>query len=146
MQTRKVAIAHAIVRYIIMSICKSGKNIVMICNARPHVDVIKSEVVKRPNRGLRCEMPSLSSGFGSWIKFLVHLGSSGPVGRSFTTSPRTMHTAIAAGMSEATGRKHILKLALTGSYFKVNPYRERFLRTIKLTQIPHRRCAYCDLG
>jgi hypothetical protein len=145
MQISKVATAHEIVRYIIMSIRKTGKNIVIICNARPHVDVIKSEMVRRPNHGLHGEVPS-SSGFGSWIKFLVHLGSSGPVGRSFTTSPRTMHTAIAAGMSEAIGRKHILKLALTGSYFDVNSYRERFLRTIKLTQIPHRREAYCDLG
>jgi hypothetical protein len=47
--------------------------------------------------------------------FLDHLGSNGPVGKNDMTSPRTIHIAIAPGTREITGRKQVVKLALTGS-------------------------------
>jgi hypothetical protein len=43
--------------------------------------------------------------------FLDHLGSNQPVGKSEKTRPKTMHIAMAAGMIEIAGKKHVVKLA-----------------------------------
>lgn len=100
-----------------MSDRKIGKNMEMTCKARPIVDIIRSETLRRPNlRFSEAVTVSPCSSFGSWIKFLDHFGSTEPIGKSATIVPRIMHTAIPAGMSETLGRMHVAKVAVRGSY------------------------------
>lgn len=87
---------------------------VIICRTSPNVDATKREMVKRPNCGF-LEVPGSSSSFvASWMIFRDHLGNR-PAGRRVNPSPRITHSAIAVGMSDITGRKHLVKPALMGS-------------------------------
>ena len=45
------------------------------------------------------------------MMFLGHFGRNEPVGKSDNISPRMMHIATPAGMSETAGKMHIVKLA-----------------------------------
>jgi hypothetical protein len=73
------------------------------------------------------------------MKFLVHFGRRRPIGRRLNTSPRTMHAAMAAGMSEITGRKQVVKLALTGSCADVSSSFE----THWIISLPRRHTGKC---
>jgi hypothetical protein len=51
-QIRRVAIAHDIARYIIISICKTGKMMATTCSTRPIRENARREMVRTPNRRL----------------------------------------------------------------------------------------------
>ena len=80
---------------------------VIICKIRPIVDETKREIVSRLRRPFTAVCRSSFASSGSWMMLLNHFIVRRPRERNFKRNPRRMNTAMAAGMMEITGRKHV---------------------------------------